>query len=95
MINEDYINEFVHCSNNETSTIRSCPMLFYRHRENKAVMLSIFNSKNYKIRELHRIKVISRKTKILDSNNKEIKNEVFCVNPFDSEDCEMIFIAEL
>jgi hypothetical protein len=22
-------------------------------------------------------------------------NEIFCVNPFDNEDCEMVFIADL
>ena len=24
-----------------------------------------------------------------------MRNDIFCVNPFDNEDCEMVFIADL
>lgn len=30
-LHEETAHEFLHCSHNETSTLLSCPLLFYRH----------------------------------------------------------------
>lgn len=73
----------------------NCPLLYYRHKENKPVLLTVWNQRNREETLLLRIKVITPKTLIIDSNNKEMISEVFCVNPFDKEDCELIFVAPL
>lgn len=94
-MDEPMAREFVHCSLNETSVVMDCPMLYYRHKENKPVLLTIWNQRNRQETNLIRIRVITQKTQILDTDNKVLKSEVFCVNPFDKEDCELIFLAPL
>lgn len=74
--NEEYdesVQTWVHCDHNDTLIV-SCPMLGFRLRYNKPVLIGIYNQLQYESTQLMKIKVNERQAVIRNSDNVELKD---------------------
>lgn len=98
VFNDEYdeeVHNWIHCNYNDTLIV-SCPLLNFRLKYNKPILIGIYNQLQHETTQLLKIKVASRQAVIRDTNNVEFKDqEIFCMNPFDQNDCELYFIASL